>query len=414
MVSPERYFPAPISHPDLPELRRLEEVERKLAQEYGMAHEGICIDSTAVRREAERRDRSLRGKVSNVCLGLLRNHNDGGESLKLHRLYHLRLEMSQLNIKIGPTPYQASRFWAVLIGIDAYQSNPLDGRVSDALTMKKFLIDELKVPEHRIQCLLGSNNPIPGSPMTPSRANIVDVLYSLIDNVQIKSSDNIVIYYAGHRSSYYCSLAGQCAATGSSACLSAGVCPIQAMCPIDRDNADGSLIPDISDRELNTLFAEIVYAKGSDLKITLINGACNDGSASRGPCLESEIPAMSSTSHSGAKYMLHAAHARLQHLPRYRSVLSHDWQPYMGFHCVIVTVVVDGDGQNAKDSGGGNGQHKDFTGRLVGVLMSGKLRMETTYTEPTNHPNHTSVCTPTVRGSPQNEPLWYPATWCCR
>ncbi|PBK72053.1 hypothetical protein ARMSODRAFT_851668, partial [Armillaria solidipes] len=165
---------------------------------------------------------------------------------------------------------QASRLWAVLIGIDAYPSNPLHNCVSDALKMKKFLIDKLKVPEHRIQCLLGSNNPTPGSPMTPSRANIVKVLYRLIDNVQIKSSDKIVIYYAGHVSSYYCSLAEQCAATGSSTCLNAGICPIQAMCPIDRDtmNADG-WIPDISDRELNTLFAQIVYAKGSDLKITL-------------------------------------------------------------------------------------------------------------------------------------------------
>ncbi|KAK0492686.1 hypothetical protein EDD18DRAFT_1008714, partial [Armillaria luteobubalina] len=167
---------------------------------------------------------------------------------------------------------QASRFWAVLIGIDVYQSQDhLDGCVSDASMMRKFLIQELKVPEHCIQCLLGSNNPIRGSPMKPSCTNIVDMLYSLIGNVQIKSSDNIVIYYAGHRLSYYCSLAGQCTATGSSTCLSAGVCPIQAMCPIDCDtkNADGSLISDISDRELNTLFEEIVCAKGRDLKITL-------------------------------------------------------------------------------------------------------------------------------------------------
>ncbi len=283
--------------------------------------------------------------------------------------------------------------------------------------MKNFLIDKLKVPEHRVQCLLGSKNPIPGSPIPPSRTNIVDVLHSLIDNIQINSSDKIVIYYAGHVSSYYCSLAGPCAATGSSTCRSAGICPIQAMCPIDRDTKDpdsGHWIPDISDRELNTLFAQIVYVKGSDLKITLINGDCNVGSASQGPCLESErVPAMSPTSHSDAKNMLHAAHARLRELPRYRSVLSQDWRPDIGFHCVIVTAA-SRDHQIAKDSGGGNGWHKDFTARLVDVLMPGELKMETTYTEPNNRLIRTPVYTPAVCGNPQNKPLWYPATWCCR
>ncbi len=280
--------------------------------------------------------------------------------------------------------------------------------------MKKFLIDKLKVPEHRVQCLLGSKIPISGSPDPPSRANIVNVLHSLIDNVQINSSDKIVIYYAGHVSSYNCSLAGRRAATGSSTGLGAGTCQIQAMCPIDRDtmNADGSWIPDISDRELNTLFAQIVYAKGSDLKITLING-CNVGSASQGPCLESEIPTMSPTFHSDAKDMLHAAHAGLQHLPRYRSVLSPDWRPDIGFHCVIVTVAASRDCQIAKDSGGGNGWRKDFTGRLGDVLTSNELKTETTYTEPNSRLIRTPVHTPVAYGNPQNKPLWYPATWCC-
>ncbi|KAK0191758.1 hypothetical protein F5146DRAFT_1138638 [Armillaria mellea] len=42
--------------------------------------------------------------------------------------------------------------------------------------MKKFLIDQLNVLEYPIQCLFRSNNLIPGSPMIPTHANIVNVL----------------------------------------------------------------------------------------------------------------------------------------------------------------------------------------------------------------------------------------------
>ncbi|KAK0492687.1 caspase domain-containing protein, partial [Armillaria luteobubalina] len=156
----------------------------------------------------------------------------------------------------------ALRFGAVLIGIDAYQSNPLQGCVSDALKMKRLLTEKFKVPEHRIQCLLGSANSTPGNSIIPSRANIVNALYNLIDNDEIQRGDNIIIYYAGHGSSYRCSQ--QC--TRKSSCCKAGICPIEAICPIDCDTRNPSdsrcWIPDISDRELNALFAQISCTKG--------------------------------------------------------------------------------------------------------------------------------------------------------
>ncbi|KAK0205779.1 hypothetical protein DFS33DRAFT_1223564, partial [Desarmillaria ectypa] len=162
----------------------------------------------------------------------------------------------------------ASRFWAVLIGIDAYESNVLHGCVSDALLMKKLLIEDIGVPEHRIQCLLGSRNSSHGDPLTPSRTNIVKILHGLIDNPEIERGDNIVIYYAGHGSSYHCSEHFSTALESKS--CSIDVCPIEALCPIDRDtiDADGHPIPDISDRELNALFTEISRVKGH--KITFI------------------------------------------------------------------------------------------------------------------------------------------------
>ncbi len=36
-----------------------------------------------------------------------------------------------------------SRFWAVLIGIDAYECNPLRGCVRDALMMERYLTEDL-------------------------------------------------------------------------------------------------------------------------------------------------------------------------------------------------------------------------------------------------------------------------------
>ncbi|KAK0492707.1 caspase domain-containing protein, partial [Armillaria luteobubalina] len=156
----------------------------------------------------------------------------------------------------------ASRFWAVLIGIDAYQSNPLHGCVSDASSMKRFLTEDVGVPEHHIQCLLGFENSTtgPGGPLTPSRTNIVHTLRSLIDNPEIGQNDNIFVYYAGHGASYNCS---EHSSTAESGCQT-GSCPIQALCPIDRDTmgSDEHWIPDISHRELNVLLTQISLAKG--------------------------------------------------------------------------------------------------------------------------------------------------------
>ncbi len=41
-----------------------------------------------------------------------------------------------------------SKLYSILIGIDAYESNPLYGFASDALSMKRFII-HIGTPEHR-------------------------------------------------------------------------------------------------------------------------------------------------------------------------------------------------------------------------------------------------------------------------
>ncbi|KAK0492685.1 hypothetical protein EDD18DRAFT_1015621, partial [Armillaria luteobubalina] len=150
-----------------------------------------------------------------------------------------------------------SRFWAVLIGIDAYQSNPLHGCVSDASLVKRFLMEDIGVPEH---C----------GPLTPSHTNIINMLRSLIDNPEIGQNDNIFIYYAGHGTSYNCSEHSSMAESG----CQTGSCPIQALCPIDRDTMDSDehWIPDISHRELSVLLTQISLVKGHH--ITFITDCC--------------------------------------------------------------------------------------------------------------------------------------------
>ncbi|KAK0474393.1 peptidase C14, caspase domain-containing protein, partial [Armillaria novae-zelandiae] len=156
--------------------------------------------------------------------------------------------------------------YAVLIGIDEYASFPLQGCVSDVRLMEQYLTG-LGVPRNRIRLLLGSKeHTSPGDPMYPSRAHIIESLLGIIDNPEIIHGDNIVIFYAGHGSRY--PLEGKCGAIEY----------VEALCPIDRDAVgdDDKPVPDISDREFNTILKEISRVKGH--RITVILDCCHSGS----------------------------------------------------------------------------------------------------------------------------------------
>ncbi|SJL17259.1 uncharacterized protein ARMOST_20806 [Armillaria ostoyae] len=301
----------------------------------------------------------------------------------------------------APHRIDASRFWAVLIGIDAYEGSPLHGCVSDASLMKKFLIDDLGVPKERIQCLLGSHDLTPADPLTPSRANIVNTLYSLIHNDEIQFGDNIVIYYAGHGSSYHCS---DHFYTEESGC-SEDFCSIEALCPVDRDSIDanGLPIPDISDRELNALFIQISLVKGHN--ITFIVDCCHARSFDR-RASGSGIRTIPITVRASLSDMLRAADERLQHLPSYLSVTSEDWKPNMGSHVILAACR---DYQLVKETAGKDGCGGVFTNTLVRVLRSSAWKKETTYVGLTDLLNQSCSQTPVVAGDYKYERLWYQA-----
>ncbi|KAK0470893.1 hypothetical protein IW261DRAFT_1305246, partial [Armillaria novae-zelandiae] len=163
-----------------------------------------------------------------------------------------------------------SRFWAVLIGIDGYNRFPLRGCVSDALLVEEYLKEEICVPQERIQRLLGSLDTSSEDPSFPSRTNIVDTLLGLVDNPQIEIGDHIIIYFAGHGSGYYPNEyhIGYAEDNRSLGGIDAS---IEAICPIDRDaiGSDGLRIPDISDREINSIFQQISRSKGNQITFFL-------------------------------------------------------------------------------------------------------------------------------------------------
>ncbi|KAK0475372.1 peptidase C14, caspase domain-containing protein, partial [Armillaria novae-zelandiae] len=154
---------------------------------------------------------------------------------------------------------------AVLIGINAYATYPLRGCVPDVQLMEKYLTEDLGVPVDRIQLLVGSEeHQSLGDPTCPSRAHIVGTLLSLITNAEITYDDNIIIYYSGH-GSYYPPHTEEDSETDY----------IETHSPIDRDTLgdDGNHVPDISDREFNTILFLISRAKGH--RITVILDCCH-------------------------------------------------------------------------------------------------------------------------------------------
>ncbi len=263
--------------------------------------------------------------------------------------------------------------------------------------MKEFLTKVLGVPEGRIQCLL-SPNPTPCP--DPERKNIIDTLLNLSTNPEIQHGDNIIIYFSGHGSSYELSdfyEAGDIAAEGS----------IEALCPVDR-TASGteSSIPDISDREINIILAEIAHAKGNH--ITLILDCCYSSGASRDP---SESPNVvrhaTSLPATSIKDMLEAADTRLGKLSRYHSVFERNWKPDMTSHVVLAACAETQYAEEAPE-GGDNRWNGVFTQALVKALKSNGLKEDSTYVDlirASKMPQNT-VQRPVIAGN-SSARLWY-------
>ncbi|KAK0494015.1 caspase domain-containing protein [Armillaria luteobubalina] len=369
------------------EMRPLEEFESMVAEQMGMSR---AVDEATVLLEAK----ALRKAEYLPKLG------------RLHRLRHqygCARERLQAKLEVCPSlpgspyPVDGSRFYAVLIGINEYASYPLQGCVSDAKLMEKYLTEDLGVPRNRIQLLAGSTElTSPADSMNPSRAHIIHTLLSIIDNSEILHGDNIIIYYSGHGSCY--PFEGEDGETEY----------IEAICPIDRDivGDDGKPVPDISDRELNTVLGQISRVKGH--RITVILDCCHAGGVSRG-LPESGARRSPPTQQATLEDMLIAGDKIPRGYPDYQSIISEDWCPDMSFH-VVLAACKDWQFAKAKEvkrEDGTEGHIGIFTDSLVRALRSGYYTRETKYTNLVHYLDQTPDQKPVVAGEHRNARIWY-------
>ncbi len=264
--------------------------------------------------------------------------------------------------------------------------------------MEQYLTEDLGMSSNRIQLLLGSKeHTSPADPVHPSRAHIVGALLSLITNPEIVYGDNVIIYYSGH-GSYYPPHTDE----------DDDIDYTETLCPIDRDtlDADGVPIPDISDRELNTILTLISQAKGH--RITLILDCCHSGGVCRDlpePGARTSPPMTRAT----LQDMLVVGEKNLKCYPGYRSILAKDWLPDMNFHVVLAACrdYQYAKAKKVKQEDGTVGYIGIFTDSLVRVLRSGYLKKATTYADLVHWLDKTSHQTPVVAGKHKDARLWF-------
>ncbi|KAK0472115.1 caspase domain-containing protein [Armillaria luteobubalina] len=313
--------------------------------------------------------------------------------------------LRQLNPDQSMPCMDGSRLYAVLIGINAYESYPLRGCVSDALAVRKYLTDDLHVPKERIRCLFGPGSDCQVNSSIPSRNNIIATLLDLVQDPHIQPGDGIIIYFSGHGTSYQCSHCHDSIFTGEAperACLKS-LCPIEALCPIDRDTRDNDNdpLPDISDREFNAILTHIYRAKGN--RITVILDCCHNANLNRSMIDEGAraLPPLPRTSFDR---MLHSADQNMRRFPLYHSILNEDWLPNMDSHVVLAAC---GEYQLTTERREGSGIHGVFTQSLLRTLRSGRLTKHATYTDLIDVLPWSYFQAPVVAGKRKYTRLWY-------
>ncbi|KAK0239084.1 caspase domain-containing protein [Armillaria nabsnona] len=353
-------------------------------------------------------------KVDNIALCSEDNSPWRTELNNLVALHRLRLQHSRAlnSFKVEmearrpppgvPHSVDGSRFWPILIGIDDYESNPLNGCVEDAKAMEKYLLDNLHVPKKHIQLLLGPKEDASShDTIYPSRDNIIGALFSIIANSQIVYGDNIIIYFSGHGSYYFPS------EDDDKALLDLiGPGAIEAICPIDRDKHDDNKvpIPDISNRELNSILSLIAREKGNH--ITAIFDYCHSGGVSR------DLPETGARVTRGTKVatlrgMLNAGEKRLGGHP---SIVSRNWRPDMTSH-VILAACQNYQYAKARKVKGKNGETLGYAGifteSLLCFLRSWAYTAETRYVDIASYLHQSLYQTPVIDGNNKDARIWY-------
>lgn len=394
------YEPNERERADMARALELVQVEKELAERYGCSEDYDPPDILA------------RARIDTP-----------GALHDLNELYNLRMR-TQLPRQLPQSRRQpssalrhrvnASRFWGVIVGVNAYEDAPLLGSVEDAFRMKHLLIDVFGVPREQIKTLVGiEERPSPDNSCAPTRANIIKALRDLVDNRLIRHGDNIVIYFSGHGTSYtesdyenYSDLAREAISYIAGDGHPIKLFPIEALCPIDRNtiDSDGSPVPDISDREINAILTEIAHAKGHH--ITVILDCCHSGGATRNAAalgIRKSIPPLE-----GAALiaMFRIGSKTLQQFPGHHSLWAPGWRPDMKSHVILAACK---DHEFAREGSRGSQYYGIFTDSLVNVLKSSFRRtgMGTTYADLGNMVKSGLYQTPVVAGDRRHSYLWY-------
>ncbi len=314
-------------------------------------------------------------------------------------------------------------------------SSPLRGCVNDANRMAEYLTEDLGVSEDHIQRLLSTSSPphvlhssngtlistisdgvqrllnwsgMTNSPIMdseakitnseciePTRANIINSLLRLSTDTRIEEGDNILIYFSGHGSKYFCS-----EYTPYGAAIS-GTGAIEALCPIDRNDINGSTVPDISDREINTILSEISRTKGHN--ITFILDCCHSSGLTRAVQGKEGVRAIMPLPSGSIQDMFNAADKNLGDLPGYESVSRADWDPNMDSHVVLAACKEYEFAREVKGKGGYSGV---FTQALISALKSADYKSMDYIGLLQALPRNTDQ-TPVVAGTHKDAKLWY-------
>ncbi|KAK0429553.1 caspase domain-containing protein [Armillaria borealis] len=330
-----------------------------------------------------------------------KNQDQNGGSVAAGRPLHVTPSEQKHSVLEHACTIDTSRFWAVLIGINGYPgADALRGCVSDALAMEDFLINDLVVPKDRIQRLLGPSRDdhfqfMPASSI-PTRHNIVETLWGLVDNPNILHGDNIIIYYAGHGTRYETLAGGH-------------LHSLEALCPIDRGthDADGALISDICDREINAILEQISNAKGH--RITVILDCCHSASATRSPlsAIEKER-SIRPIRNLSIEDLLKTTDKHLKRVPGIHSVLEEGWQPNMDSHVAFAACSMV---ERALELQGQKGTRGVFTQALLSALRYGTLGADASYLDLLDEIEvqwrHSKVQAPLVAGTHKTASLWF-------
>ncbi|KAF7793259.1 hypothetical protein EIP86_004369 [Pleurotus ostreatoroseus] len=250
-----------------------------------------------------------------------------------------------------------ARFWALLIGINDYyadESLQLRGACADALAVYEYLTDNLHVPSGNINLFLTESRRsktaeavenAQSNTTHPTRETILNALYDLRDNPDIRRSDNILLYFAGRGSRYHASPLG-----------------VEALSPADRGctpAGSSDLVHDISDRELSTIFQEIREAKGDC--ITVITDSCHTAGGEHGKGLRNVRHVMPLAG-VDADLLLSVSHSRKRSAGSYASP-TWDWDTSS---CVPLSATLTSGW--AKEAKFDDSYHGYFTRALLALL----------------------------------------------